>query len=283
MGPTSAPHGAPARTETWKCQGCGATNRAGAQWCGQCFAAPTTPDAEPARSSPEAPPLAEAEPVRDGTPTSLEQALLLLAKRTGGSTAPAPTRRQQDLASSATEAPLDSRPVDAAAKVAEVNAGSFSVRGEAITWACKWCEARNPLAEQRCTVCGAGFGEILKEEKPLVARDPGTVALISLFFPGAGHAYMGRWGQAVARAVISLWALLVCFFAGVQGGQGIMLAAVFGVIAFALWVIAAHDAYREASGSSALALIKSNHFLYLVLGLLGLQISMVFFVALSAR
>ncbi|MCA1675828.1 MAG: hypothetical protein LC799_27855 [Actinobacteria bacterium] len=283
MGPTSAPHGAPARTETWKCRGCGATNRASAQWCGQCFAAPATPAAEPAPQSPEAPPITEAEPVREGAPTSLEEALLLLAKRTGGATATAPTARQPDSASSATAAPLDSRPVDGAAEMAEADAGSFSVRAEGITWACKWCEARNPLAEQRCSVCGAGFGEILKEEKLQVARDPGTVALISLFFPGAGHAYMGRWGQAVARAVISLWALLVCFFAGVQGGRGMMLAVVFGVIALALWVIAAHDAYREASGSSALALIKSNHFLYLVLGLLGLQISMVFFVALNAR
>jgi hypothetical protein len=61
-----------------------------------------------------------------------------------------------------------------------------------------------------------------------------------------------------------------------------LLAIVFGVIAFALWVIAAHDGYREASGSPALALIKSNHFLYLVLGLLGLQITVAFVVALGA-
>jgi hypothetical protein len=167
--------------------------------------------------------------------------------------------------------------------VSDVDAGAFNVRAEGITWACKWCETRNPLAEQTCSVCGAGFGEILKEEKQQVARDPGTVALVSLFLPGAGHAYLGQWGQAVARAVISLWALLVCFFAGVQGGRGMLLAVVFGVIAFSLWVIAAHDAFREASGSPALALIKSHHFLYLVLGLLGLQISMVFIVALSAR
>lgn len=302
MGQTSAPHGAPARTETWKCQGCGATNRAGAQWCGQCFAAftPTPiPAAEPVRktapTSLEAPPSEAAEPVREAAPTSLEEALLLLAKRSGSATAtPAPQQQTPPppgLEAATDPAPgesiqgsasLDSRPAAPGSEVTEVDAGSFSVRAEGITWACKWCEAKNPLAEQRCSVCGAGFGEILKEEKLQVARDPGTVALLSLFFPGAGHAYMGQWGQAVARAVLSLWALLVCFFAGVQGGKGMLLAVVFGIIAFALWVIAAHDAFRDASGSPALTLIKSNHFLYLVLGLLGLQISMVFFVALSA-
>ncbi|MDQ3659815.1 MAG: hypothetical protein M3454_01890 [Actinomycetota bacterium] len=282
MGPTSAPHGAQARTETWKCEGCGATNRASAQWCGQCFVAPTTLPAEPERRSPEASPVAEGEPVRESAPNSLEEALLLLAKRTGGAEAPVPADRQQDSASAAASSPLDSSPVDGAAETTEADAGSFSVRAEGITWACKWCEAKNPLVAQSCSVCGADFGEILKEEKVQVARDPGVVALMSLFLPGAGHAYMGQWGQAVARAVISIWALLVCFFAGVQGGKGMLLAVIFGVIAFALWVIAAHDAFREASGSPSQTLIKSHHFLYLVLGLLGLQISIVFVVALSS-
>lgn len=305
MRPSSAPHGAPARTETWKCQGCGATNRVGAQWCGQCFAAPATPPPAAGPGSQAAPQALEAshgtdaaEPVRNAAPTSLEEAMLMLAKRSGGATTRVPAGRQRapappglegaaDPAQPAAVAPLDpaspeSRPVNAGPEVTEADAGSFSVRAEGITWACKWCEARNSLVEQRCSVCGASFGEILKEEKLQVARDPGTVALISLFLPGAGHAYMGQWGQAVARAVISLWAVLVCLFAGVQGGRGMLLAIVFGFIAFALWVIAAHDAFREASGSPTLALIKSNHFLYLVLGLLGLQISMVFIVAVTA-
>ena len=308
MGQTSAPHGAPARTETWKCQGCGATNRVGAQWCGQCFAAftPTPiPAAEPVRktapTSGEAPPVTEeAEPVREAAPTSLEEALLLLAKRSGSAAAtPAPRRQTPPppgfeaaadpapgaaapLVSSPAAEALDQGAADVGPRVTEADAGSFSVRSGEVTWACKWCEARNPLAEQSCSVCGAGFGEVLKEEKPQVARDPGVVALLSLFLPGAGHAYMGQWGQGVARAVVSIWAVLVCFFAGVQGGKGMLLAIAFGVIAFSLWVISAHDAFREASGSPGLALIKSQHFLYLVLGLLGLQISMVFIVALSS-
>jgi hypothetical protein len=291
MGPTSAPHGAPAKTETWKCPGCGATNRAGAQWCGQCFAAPApAPEERSAATSPEPPPPPEtAAGARPSTPTSLEEALLLLAKKSVAT----PQAEARPRAAQAPPPPAPAGLTDRSAtrgsgpavptEAPEADAGSFSVRAEGITWACKWCEARNPLAEQVCSVCGAGFGEIFKEEKLRVARDPGTVALMSLFLPGAGHAYMGLWGQAVARAVISLWALLVCFFSAVQGGRGLILAVVFGVIAFALWVIAAHDGYREASGTSTLALIKSNHFLYLVLGLLGLQISMVFFVALTAR
>ena len=277
MGQTSAPQGAPS-TETWKCQGCGATNRTGAQWCGQCFDAPaTTPGPRPVSRTTESPSeSAPAEPDETAhaaaprtDPTTLEDALLLLAKKSGGANAPATSARQPHTPGSGSGA-------------TEVDAGAFSVRAGEITWVCKWCEARNLLAEQSCSVCGASFGEVLKEEKQQVARDPGTVALISLFFPGAGHAYMGDWGQGVARAVVSIWAVLVCFFAGVQGGKGMLLAVAFGVIAFCLWVISAHDAFREASGSPALALIKSGHFLYLVLGLLGLQLSMVFIVALSS-
>jgi len=288
MGQTSAPHGAPSKTGTWKCQGCGATNRTGAQWCGQCFVAPaTTPDPRPvSRTTAESPPeSASAEPAEPAhaaapeAPTTLEEALLLLAKKSGGVTAPAPAARQPASAVSVSDSDSDS---GSGSEATEVDAGAFSVRAGEITWVCKWCEARNPLAEQSCSVCGAGFREVLKEEKQQVARDPGTVALISLFLPGAGHAYMGEWGQGVARAVVSMWAVLVCFFAGVQGGKGMLLAIAFGVIAFCLWVISAHDAFREASGSPALALIKGRHFLYLVLGLLGLQISMVFIVALSS-
>jgi hypothetical protein len=226
----------------------------------------TTPEFSPESAPAEPDETAHAAAPRTD-PTTLEDALLLLAKKSGGATAPATRARQPDTSDSGSEA-------------TEVDTGAFSVRAGEITWVCKWCEARNLLAEKRCSVCGADFGEVLKEEKRQVARDPGTVALISLFFPGAGHAYMGDWGQGVARAVVSIWAVLVCFFAGVQGGKGMLLAVAFGVIAFCLWVISAHDAFRDASGSPALALIKSGHFLYLVLGLLGLQLSMVFIVAL---
>jgi ribosomal protein L40E len=251
---------APAPSETWKCRDCGATNRARAEWCGQCFATRTAPAEDV--PAPAAPPseVATAEP-----PASLEEALMLVAKKSSASGRGT---------SSQPAAPEDSGVVQ--------DSGSFRVQPEGISWVCKWCETRNPLAEQRCSVCGASFADVLKEEKVRPARDPGVVALLSLFLPGAGHAYMGLWGQAVARAVISLWAVLVCFFAAVQGGRGMLLAIVFGVIAFALWVIAAHDGYREASGSPALALIKSNHFLFLVLGLLGVQITVAFVVALSA-
>ena len=88
-------------------------------------------------------------------PTTLEEALLLLAKKSGGATAPATAARQP--ASADSEAP-------------EVDAGAFSVRAGEITWVCKWCEARNLLAEQSCSVCGASFGEVLKEEKQQVTR-----------------------------------------------------------------------------------------------------------------
>lgn len=105
--------------------------------------------------------------------------------------------------------------------------------------------------------------------------------MISLFMPGAGHAWMGLWPQGVARAIISIWVVATAVLAAVQ--EAMTVAIVFGVAAFALWVIAAHDAAREAQGASDAVILKGKMFLYVVLSLLGLLIFLLFAAALRAR
>lgn len=96
------------------------------------------------------------------------------------------------------------------------------------------------------------------------------MAMYSLFMPGAGHWSMGLKAQAVARGIVSVWVVLVALLAAVAGAT--LMAVVFGVAAFGLWMASAHDAYREARGETHMVLLKPRVFVYLVLGLLMLMI-----------
>jgi hypothetical protein len=115
-------------------------------------------------------------------------------------------------------------------------------------------------------------------------KDPNTAALVSLFFPGAGHAYLGMWGEAIARGVVSVWAVAVALIAAFAGEQasGRLITILFGFAAFALWGVAAHDAFREARREKDRVILKGRGFLFLVLGLLGVLMLIVVGSALNA-
>lgn len=163
--------------------------------------------------------------------------------------------------------------------------GSFSVGSEGISWTCGRCDSVNDFSHNECSVCGASFADAIKPpEKPLPPRDPNTAAMVSLFLPGAGHAYIGLWGQAIARAVISTWVVAVAIICAAQSApQARILGVLFGLVAVGLWVTGAHDAYREASNQSRFVLLKQRFFLHLVLGLLVVSVFMIFALALGAR
>jgi TM2 domain-containing membrane protein YozV len=150
--------------------------------------------------------------------------------------------------------------------------GAFTITDEGISWTCSQCETKNPLEAQICSVCGTTFAQVVqpKVEKP--PRDANMAALLSLLLPGAGHAYIGSMGQAIARAIISLWVVSVVAFSLLAGGNSNsrIVGLVFAVVATGLWMITAHDAYREAKGEADSAILKGKAFLYVVLGLLML-------------
>jgi hypothetical protein len=291
-----------------KCPHCGANNRADAEWCWQCLERFPQPEAEPSEPEPaeakKGPP-AEEEDAGAGArePATLRrEAMSELAGIVGDEDVAA--RLSSRLADDSSHVSVTDRPEGSpdvasnghapagrAPKEPEVEAviegekGAIEIKGREITWTCSRCETVNGFERNICEVCGATFAEVLKEpdeEKP--KRDPNTVALISLFFPGAGHAFLGMWGQAVARGIISMWVVATAIFAAAQGAtQSMVMAVVFGLMSFGLWGVSAHDAYREAQGRKSAVLLRDKLFLYVVLGLLLLSVIMVFSLAIGAR
>lgn len=249
--PRSAPP-APPLAASVPCPECGGANPPGAEWCGQCFA--RFHKAEEVAAS-------------DVDPVISPELLSDLAAE-AGPTAPPP--------------PPSPRPSSTDVKRGD---GTFSVTEEGINWTCKKCDTTNEFSSNICTVCGATFAEAIKPpEDPKPQKDANMAALVSLFLPGAGHAYLDMWGQAVARAILSLWVVTVAIFAVSQeAGAARIMGVLFAIVAVGLWIVAAHDAYREAQGSSRLVILRQKFLLYLVLGLLLLSVVMVFATAVGAR
>lgn len=241
--------------DTKRCPHCGGLNPVAADWCGQCLERFTPP------------PAAEPEP-------SPEPVVVPAKTHEAGPDAPAP----------AAPAPPRTAAGIAAAAVGTTH-GVFTVREHGVVWTCSRCDNENPLEAQVCEVCGTKMADVVEPPPERPERDPGTAAMVSLFFPGAGHGYLGLWGQAVARGVLHLWVVMVVLVSLVQRGEGgsTLIGIVFGLVATALWVASAHDAYREARKEPNQALIKGKVFLYLVLGLLMLLMVMLTASGLSAR
>jgi hypothetical protein len=145
--------------------------------------------------------------------------------------------------------------------------GPFEVTGDVVTWTCAVCHSDNQLAFSECAACGAPLAATLRPPVERRGRDPGTAALLSLFAPGAGHAYVGSWGHAAARAVTILWVGCVALIFAVEHGVLGPLSLLFEAAAGGLWLIAAHDAYREAQGDSGAVLLRGHTHMWVFVGL----------------
>jgi hypothetical protein len=219
-----------------RCPSCGGLNPSAAQWCGQCHSRFDVPPAPP--------------------PAHVEEAAAETSDAAEPATEIATTRNERAAA------------VDPAS--------TFLVTDEGINWTCSTCETVNDLDVSICAVCGAPFGRTVLPPEQGPQRDPNMTAMISLFMPGAGHAYLGMWGQAIARGVISLWVFMVVLVAALQKGAASsnLVMVVFGTVTFVLWGVTAHDAYREARDEKTLVILKGRMFFYMVLGLLLLLVSL---------
>jgi hypothetical protein len=261
-----------------RCPACGGLNSPTAQWCGQCLSPFAAPPPPPPQSAPETEaeefdPLApwqeftrEQEPRKTGIAGTEEFDPL---------TAPA-------LGSMAPSAIADPPPPPAAT----VRRGAWQVEGDVIMWTCSICEHHNPLEARSCEVCGATFAiEMTTKDSSRPARDPNAAALYSLFFPGAGHAYLGLVGQAVARGVMSVWVVGVALLSMLSGGgsASLLLSLSYGLAAVGLWLAAAHDAYREAKDQPGLVVLSGRRFLYVTIALISVLFMVMIFGALGAR
>ena len=167
-----------------------------------------------------------------------------------------------------------SAPAPSSASSTAADLSVFQVSEEGITWTCSRCESVNEFDDAMCSVCGIPFASAIRSPEPeRPMKDASKAALLSLFLPGAGHAYLDMWGKAAARAVVSVGVLAVAFFGGSNAApQAKLMAVLFGLAGVALWIIAAHDAYREAGGNSAAVLLKDKVFVYVFLGLMALSV-----------
>ena len=163
--------------------------------------------------------------------------------------------------------------------------GAFQVSEEGIKWVCGTCGKSNSLEMSACDVCGSTFADTVRPKRERVHVEPATATLFSLFFPGAGHAKMGMWGQAIARGVLQFWILLVTTIGlldkKVPGS--LLMASIFGFVALVLWLVSAHDAFREASDQPGMVLLRGRRFLYLVLGLMALLFVVMLIAMITAR
>jgi ribosomal protein L40E len=262
-------------TETMRCPSCGALNPADAQWCNQCLERFVEPEPEPAQPPSRGPaPVAPLEVVEDPLGTPIDVKLPLDLGDAGRARGEA-----------AKEGTTPTSTITPPPQAVGTERGAFRVKQDGVVWVCSRCESENPLEIEACRVCGSTFAETVNPKVERPERDGGTAALLSLFIPGAGHAYVGLWGQGIARAVLSVWVMVVVLVSFLQRGEAgaSLIAAVFALVAFALWAVAAHDAYREARREETLVVLKGRVFLYLVLGLLVLLLVLLTVSGLSAR
>jgi ribosomal protein L40E len=276
--------GTEATTDSLRCPECGALNPAGAEWCGQCvrsFLPPPEPattvtDLRPSHASPDSieayfaeslDPSAGAGSLPPGTTSIIDENDPLGLSSVYAPPPPAGPANRPDAGD------RDEHIAPIVALHPDVRRGAFSVSGRDISWTCRVCGEANPIEADDCSICGASLAETMRPPARSVTGDPNTAALYSLFFPGAGHAYLGLWAQGISRGILSSWVLLVSAFL-LFGGGGKLAASIFVLASVALWIVTAHDAYREANHESSLVLLQGRRFLYVTIGLLCLLFMM---------
>jgi len=119
------------------------------------------------------------------------------------------------------------------------------------TWACPTCEHENPIALERCEVCGTPFARLFTEPEPEMRIPASSAMAWSLAWPGLGHYRAGRRIDGVARMVLFAWTfgtVLVLLVSRAGLGRGAPLLGLYAVASLGLYVLSAVDARRVAAG-----------------------------------
>lgn len=184
-----------------------------------------------------------------------------------GEAGPGPATPTTDEPAAAADTPVSGPAVEVPTRIADAEAPPVAKPG---TWVCTVCDTANPLDDQQCSACGTSiftvFGAEEEEQKEV---DPQRALLRSIMFPGLGHAIAGQGLLGSAIGGLTLMAL----------GFGIALAATqagsFGwpllLLALGIWVAAAFDAFRIASGGTDIIFLRPR----VVTALVGLVMSVV--------
>jgi hypothetical protein len=235
-----------------RCPNCSALNPEAAEWCGQChqrFRAPEPP-----------PPVVPHAAAPAGTPAA------------PGTVPPAP-------AVQASPGSVATQPDPGAVGIKR---GAFEVTETGIQWTCRVCESKNSIDVQVCAACGAPFAETVRTQREdEIKGDPNMAALYSLFFPGAGHGYLGLWGDAIGRGIISVFVVGVAVAGFLSDAP--LVGASFALLAFGFWIIAAHDAFREASHQPGQVIIRTKHYGFVMLGILAVLFLMLMVTYMGLR
>jgi len=162
--------------------------------------------------------------------------------------------------------------VEAPARATDIEEPSVTKTG---AWVCTVCDTANPLEDQQCSACGTSIFTVFgAEDEEKTEVDPQRALLRSIMFPGLGHAIAGQGLLGSAIGGLALMAL----------GFGIALAATqagsFGwpllLLALGIWVAAAFDAFRIASGEADVVFLRPR----VVTALVGLVMSVVVLAAI---
>jgi ribosomal protein L40E len=148
------------------------------------------------------------------------------------------------------------------------------VETKAGTWVCTVCDTSNSLADPHCSACGTSiytaFGAA-DEEK--IEVDPQRALLRSVMFPGLGHALAGQGllGSAIGGVTLMALGFGIALAATAAGRYGWPLI----LLAVAVWVAAALDAFRIAGGETDAVLLRPR----VVTALVGLVMVVVILAA----
>lgn len=116
-------------------------------------------------------------------------------------------------------------------------------------WACKVCDTQNPLEESVCSACGTSIFESFGGAAEETAKaDPREAMLRSVLFPGLGHARVGQSLLGVAIGGLTVMALIFGLSLVLSGET--TYGAVVLLIAVGVWVVAALDTIRFATGAT---------------------------------
>ena len=113
------------------------------------------------------------------------------------------------------------------------------------TWTCRFCETKVPVGEVQCPTCQQTIYDSFGGRRPEVELDP-MEALRKSALPGGGHFALKQGITAVTILALTVISLAMGIYLIVVGVT--TFGALLTFVGLTVWMLAAHDAFRMASG-----------------------------------